>query len=336
MTVLVVSLMAITLIWQDIGDFHSFLRISRECLILILLILFNQRVTASRTSNEIRKIERSLLVVILIEFLIAVIQLIFLQRGIWVGPSANWLAGRGDLIPSILDLRYSKLRPSGTFSEPSYLGIFCISILILASSRPNWSKITRITYLLCIATIIICQSKLALFFCIAILFVKRKRNQRALERKISTFVFPGLFFLVLPFVGLIAKTLQSSRGSVSIQNRIIEPFNYTLNFIIKHPFGISFYKRITEFVDLSKGLSWDVISHNSIFNFLFSYGVVGLLITFRILYIGGKDSILLLFLLSLLLQNGAFLDFDKLFIVSVVISIYRYHASGIEVKDEVK
>lgn len=322
-TVVIISLIAVTYLWQDFGNLHTFLRTSRETLILILLVSFTKKSLYKHSTEINLKIDWALFSVIIFEFLLVLIQFVFLRRGVWIGPSASWLAGRGNLIPTLLDLQYSKLRPSGTFSEPSYLGIICLSIQILISRKPLDSKKNQATYFLSLLTIVLCQSKSALFFALAIFLVQERRKRLIEDRKVNTFLLPLAMFVSLPFFGLLSGTLRSSRGSISIQSRIFEPLSYSLDFVLAHPLGIPFYERILEYIDPNKGLSWETISHNSIFNFIFSYGLVGLIIVLRVTLIAKRSLVLLLYLLALLLQNGSFLDFDKLFLVSIVFAIYR-------------
>lgn len=333
-TTAILFMMAVVYIWQDLGDSHSFLRISREALLLMLVVILNQNYKPLKSIIVMQNIDRALLVVMIIEFALAVVQFFFLRKGIWIGPGADWFGGRGNSIPTLLDLQYSKLRPSGTFSEPSYLGIFCVSILILVSRNSYYSLVNRTTFFVSLVTIVVSQSKSALFFALAILLVQRRNKLLSGSRNINTFFLPLTIIMILPFFNLLTKTVQSSVNSISIQNRIFEPMTYVVKFLFEHPLGISFYGRISELIDSNKGITWEVISHNSVFNFIFSYGIVGLAITLRILFVGGRDYVLMLYLTMLMLQNGGFLDFDKLFLVTVVIYIYRIRLinSGARIK----
>ena len=168
-TTAILFMMSLVYIWQDLGNSHSFLRISREALLLMLVVVLNKSYKPLKSTITMQNIEKALLAVMLIEFTIAVCQFFFLPKGIWIGPSADWFGGRGNSIPSLLDLQYSELRPSGTFSEPSYLGIFCVSILIMVSRNFNYSIMNRTTYFVSLVTIVLSQSKSALLFALLML-----------------------------------------------------------------------------------------------------------------------------------------------------------------------
>jgi hypothetical protein len=202
-TFVVISLVAITYLWQDFGNLHTFLRTSRETMILVLLVSFTQKYLYKKSPEISLNIDRALFTVVIFEFLLVLIQFVFLRRGVWIGPSASWLSGRGNLIPTLLDLKYSKLRPSGTFSEPSYLGIICLSIQILVSRKPVDSKKNRATYFLSFLTIVLCQSKSALFFALAIFLVQGGRRRLIKNRKVNTFFLPLAIFASLPLIGLL-------------------------------------------------------------------------------------------------------------------------------------
>jgi hypothetical protein len=196
----------------------------------------------------------------------------------------------------------------------------------MVSRNLNNSIMNRTTYIVSLVTIVLSQSKSALLFALLILLIQRHNKQLAGSRRINTFFLPITMIMVLPFLNILTRTVQASRDSVSIQNRIFEPMSYVIKFLFEHPLGISFYERISELIDSNKGITWEVISHNSVFNFIFSYGIVGLAITFRILFLGRRNFVLILYLTLLMLQNGGFLDFDKLFLVTVVFYIYRIRA----------
>ena len=322
-TITVVLSMLLVYIWQNFGDVHSFLRISREALIFYLLIYFNHRATYFFPVRFSSKFDQCILFVVSLEFILVVCQFIALRQGIWIGPKAQWLAGRGNLIPTTLDLQYSKLRPSGTFSEPSYLGIICLSVLLLVGSEPLQTNIRKAIYSITLVTVIFSQSKSALFFGFLIVFLQRMRARKLTQTKLPSLALPLFLLLILPLISLISKTIESTRGSISIQNRIFDPLAYSAQLLLEHPLGVSFYSRIFGVVDSNSGLTWETISQNSIFNLIFSYGFVGLLILIRILLLVKKDVILLCYVFALLLQNGGYLDFDKLFLSTVVLLIYR-------------
>lgn len=318
-----VFLMYVSYLWQDFGDLHSFLRVSRECLIIILLGLFTQSIRQKYSLYFEIQFHRAIMVISLFQLILVIIQFISIRQGVWIGPDPSWFAGRGNVIPDLLDLRYSNIRPAGTFSEPSYLGLISISFMVISGFSKNlWRNNSRIFYLN-LLVVIFSQSKSALLFAAILLLLYLKRNKSKEINYFRGVVFPLILIGGVSSAGLILQTLLSSKGSVSIENRIYKPLEMVVTFIASNPLGASFYGRINEFVDTDSGITWDAISHNSLFNLIFSYGLVGFLLIFYIMRSAGGDFILVIFLFAALIQNGSFLDFDKLFLVYFTIMMYR-------------
>lgn len=318
-----VFFMYLNYIWQDFGEIHSFLRVSRECLVLILLTLFLQSFEPKYSLQIEKRFHRIIACISLIQLAIVVIQIISISQGVWFGPDPSWFAGRGNVIPDILDLRYSVIRPAGTFSEPSYLGLASISLMIISGfSKDLWRNNSRVFYLNFLI-ILLSQSKSALLFALVLLAIYLYRNKSENRRYYRGIAFPFILIGGVLGAGFIFQTIISSKGSVSIENRIYKPLEMFTTFIASNPLGASFYDRINGFADTESGVTWESISHNSFFNLIFSYGLVGILIITQIMRLGKADLVLKVFLFASLLQNGAFLDFDKLFLVYFTFAMYR-------------
>ncbi len=319
-----VFLMYISYIWQDFGDLHSFLRVSRECLIIVLLALFIQSFGQKYSFYIENQFHRAIMVISFFQLIIVIIQFVSVRQGVWIGPDPSWFAGRGNVIPDLLDLRYSNIRPAGTFSEPSYLGLISISCMIISGFSKNlWRNNSKIFYVN-LLVVVFSQSKSALLFASILLLIYLKRNSSKDINYFRGVVFPLILIGVVSSAGLILQTLLSGKGSVSIENRIYKPLEMVFTFVVSNPLGASFYDRIDGFADSNSGITWEEISHNSLFNLIFSYGLVGFLLIFYIMRLAGGDFILLIFLFAALIQNGSFLDFDKLFLVYFTITMYRF------------
>ena len=324
-----VFLMYLTYLSQDFGNIHSFLRVSREALVLLLMLLLMGKFEKWNTSELNLKFDNVLLLISFCELFLVIIQFIGIKKGIWFGPSSDWFAGRGNVIPTILDLRYSKIRPSGTFSEPSYLGIICISLMMMSGFNKRLNKKNFMILYLNYLIIILSQSKSALLFGSILLFLHYKRSDGGIKFYYRSLIVPIFVILSLLNSVFLLGILSSSKGSLSIQNRIFRPFEMLFGYLMSNPLGSSFYKRIYGLADNVSGLTWESVLHNSFFNLIFSYGIVGFFLIFGILRFSKRDKIVLLYLVSAMLQNGSFLDFDKLYLVFFTISIYRLRVRNI-------
>jgi len=308
---------------QSFGDFHSFLRVSREVLILILMSFVANRKVLVVNLSMIRKYSRLLLLISSVQLMLTILQFVLLQNGRWFGPPEIWFAGRGSLIPTNLDLIYSYIRPSGSFSEPSFLGIVCLTIIVISIPRLGKDRIFRIIFLISSITILISQSKSSILFLFIILIHIYRIFRGSLVEKIPVLFLGVLVSLALIYTQIFSRIQGSSSSEISINNRIFIPIKFLLTSISDHPFGTDFYGRVSSVLDLTMGLTWETILHNSIYNLIFSYGLFGFVVLVVILQLFRKSFELQVYLFALLLQNGSFLDFDKLFLVLVASVLYR-------------
>jgi hypothetical protein len=268
-------------------------------------------------------LNRTILVISVLQLTLVVIQLLFINQGNWLGPDPGWFAGRGGVIPDALDLRYSYIRPSGTFSEPSYLGLVSLTFMVISGYSNDRIRNNSKIFFLNLIIVILSQSKLALLFAAIYLVLYFYRNLTIKEKQYRGILFPFFNIGFILSYGFLNQTVTSSKGSLSIELRLFKPFQIIFDFVLSNPLGTAFYSRIDGIADIESGISWEAISHNSIFNLVFSYGLVGFFIIFLILRIANGDVIIKIFLIAALLQNGSFLDFDKLFLVYFTIYIYR-------------
>lgn len=332
-TLLAVVGMFVAYLWQSFGDFHSFLRVSREALILILMGYVSSRKIPPGGPNLIRKYKKMLLVVSLFQLALTSFQFVLLQRGRWFGPPEIWFAGRGGLIPTNLDLVYSYIRPSGTFSEPSFLGIFCLAIIVISIPRLDKERILRFVFLANAITILLSQSKSAIFFLFILLIYVFKTFRKYLVQKIPFYFLGGIGLVFLIYNQIITRIQSASSSEVSIDNRIFSPIKFVLKSITDNPLGTDFYGRVYDVLDLNSGLSWETILHNAIYNLIFSYGLFGIVVLVVIFSMFRGIFELRVYLLAVLLQNGSFLDFDKLFLLLVTSVMYQQMRN---MKDEQK
>jgi hypothetical protein len=167
--------------------------------------------------------------------------------------------------------------------------------------------------------IIISQSKSAIVFSIIIftlsLWSKNPAsNTKIIKRnkRVTSLIILAAIFMTAT---MIRSTLYSVVGSESLAIRVFNPARILLGFLISHPFGEPFYNRLSLIAETGTGITWTNISDNGFFNLLFSYGLIGILITLGIFSIAKGNLKLKVFLLAAIVQNGSFLDIDKMALV---------------------
>jgi hypothetical protein len=297
---------------------RDLLRVLREGLILLLLM----QLANSFTANLLPFSEGHLKILIyvsLLQLVLCLAQYLFLLRGRYISLPFSFYGDRSSTLPDKADLIYSYIRPAGTFSEPSYLALVCVGLVICALTLEGKSG-SRILVISCnSATILLSQSKLGYFGLISILLiVMSSKGSRKRVRLIHYFL---VTLLTISSFALL-QVLGNQAGS-SYANRFRIPLQILPDFIQNNPFGLPFYVRTLENSYTKGNFVWTDVLHNSFYNIIFSYGVVSIFIFFLIYFNFRRRPLMMLFATLALMQNGSFLDFDKLFLVSLVSILSR-------------
>jgi len=308
---------------------HDVMRVLRELVMFGLIFTFANAKLHKVSLKHFSKLIPMSLVATGLLLLFTVFQYIYLRKGMLKVLPSGLYAGRSTFQTTALDLKWSHIRPPGPFTEPSYLGLIFLTFLVVATPRIAMDAKSKLMALFSFMGIILCQSKSALIFAILILGITllksmkigSKGRKRHTNSK-SVFVLIGL--VILACITIIQTTILSSIGSESLAIRIFNPAKIVLGFLSTNPLGQPFYDRLNLLADPSTGIAWNNISDNSIFNLVFSYGIVGIFILIGIFSISRKNVILWIFLLAGLLQNGGFLDVDKVAIIFVTFALYYY------------
>ena len=88
-------------------------------------------VIAIRPVTISNKIVFAILAVVILFAGIALIQASALAGGRYFGLPSEYFIQNAATLPGLLDLKYSRIRPTGTFGEPSYFAFILISMLVM-------------------------------------------------------------------------------------------------------------------------------------------------------------------------------------------------------------
>ena len=289
----------------------------REVLILIIFVTFlNLELKINVTALGLR-LERNILIVTIFLFTFTLLQYFLLKQGQLLQIPREFLGDRQSFQTTQLDLKFSKIRPAGSFSEPSLLGLVFLGLFLTGIPRLSQSTKSKIICSLSLSGLVLSQSKSALFFAILMIFVLLIDIQALVETKkirVKLQIF-ALLIAVIAFGilrNIIWQTISSFSGSSSVANRITNPLEILPSFLISHPFGVPHYARLSTGTALVSAREWTLLSDNGIYNLLFSYGIVALMFLFGIFWAVKNNKLLGIFTVAALLQNGSFLDIDKL------------------------
>jgi hypothetical protein len=252
------------------------------------------------------------------------IQLAAINRGINLSLPETWYP-RKLIVASHLDFTYSHIRPSATFTEPSYLGLIGFSLMCICFYFMRSSHSSRFLFYLNFLTICISQSKSGIFFGLLLIAYHQIRYN-----DVKVFWFNKIegrkIFIVLIFLlvtGIVFNILNFGTSS-SFADRLFKPARLLSRFLYENPFGVPYYNRLISDISISQNESWVALSHNGIFNILFDYGIIGSALIYLLILSVRKEIPYILLLLFLGVQNGGFFDFDKVALFMLVNTSIQY------------
>ncbi|RKP59127.1 hypothetical protein [Pararobbsia silviterrae] len=214
------------------------------------------------------------------------------------------------------------IRPTGFYSEPSYLG----GVSLLLNFICLHTLEGRRRMVASVVAIAICAAAQTFYGAIANVAIAAAYHHRRIDKMfVITVAILALSLLALPLFaaepGRIEKILSGQDVSTGL--RVTQPFEL-LGYVLAHePFGIpqTIAKDYFEHRNLIVRFE-DVPFHNGALNLIFSYGWPGFIVLFLLLLATGSP-ICALFMVLLMCQNGASLDFDKLFMLTFAVQIAR-------------
>jgi hypothetical protein len=272
---------------------------------------------------------------------LAVVQTVFLSRGVYFGIPKGLFSQNGGVIASDLDLYYSDIRPNGPYGEPSYLGAVCLCLLFAFGPLLLKSRLVNHSSALALATVMLSRSFSGLLFCMLMVFANLWKLVRSFATRLAVAaVIVAVCTLVLSTENTVTTRLDRLRSGedVSSMARVFQPATIIPDILTKSPTGIP----MTSFMDMgyvpAVGVYTEDLVHNGLLNLIINYGWAGFLaIGVWMLVLPNLNSCLFVLLLSM--QNGAFLTPDKFVLIALSMMIYNAcrhkapaAASGVKVR----
>lgn len=307
---------------QDVG------RVLRETVFILLMVSAFGVVSEYMRGETVRKLTSYIYLLIGFYFVLALVQTALLSRQIYFGiPKAFFIANEAT-IPGELDLLYSKIRATGTFGEPSYLGFILTSLAFTLFPLARKWIAPRIAILIVVLTALISQS-LSFFIAMALLIAYERPGFREFK---AAFVLPaiivmcvmGLYFseVIESFLGRVTS-LSNSSAEPSGFVRIFGPISILPDFLAEFPTGVPFYKLypvLEAYVPV--GLRPLSFYDNGLINFVLDFGFYGFLLLY-LYFASVKDGASRLYLFAAGIFNGALLSPDKLGVMILAFSLYN-------------
>lgn len=281
---------------------------------------------------------RFALAMLIVLFLITAVQWFAAKKGIALFPSRRLFIDANDQALASSWVEHARehgyawtLRPAATFSEPSYLGCATLVLHFLCLHTLR-NRLRWVAFIVALATSLLAQTYFGLAANLLIFGAFNAwRVPKALVLVASVLVLSASVLAidsgVLP-ASLTARTGRLERivsgQDESVAIRIAQPFELLGQVLVHAPFGVpmsatqSYFERYKLIVPFE-----DAPLQNGVFNLLFAYGWFSfpLLVLLWRAAGGGING---WFMLLVMAQNGAPLDFDKLAIIVFAIQVARH------------
>lgn len=231
-----------------------------------------------------------------------------------------------ETLPESLDLMYSRIRPTGTFGEPSYLSAFCMSMVLAISEIWTVSKTARTAIMLLTATAYLSLSMLgAVGMSIVIFVILFESRSKALIGAVFCIIALATPIIFTYFIDslMLSRVEKIFNGNdISTNARIFNPILFLPDYISKYPFGAPINAIANTSTLASLPFSIRDIMHNGMFNIVFNYGIIGIAMIAVLFFCAWSRKIKFLFFV-LLFQNGDMLSIDKVALIIVVVTLHR-------------
>jgi hypothetical protein len=315
---------------------HDLLKTAREftCYLPIYGIIKYKDNIVSRVDVKLKIINAIPLILLGLTFL-TIIQYYFLKSGVYLALPYELYVRNAGTLPDELDLIYSKIRPSATFGEPSYLGFVVVSFLILALRifRKPWLKILMISCI--ILNVYFCQSASGQLAVFLLLLIELLQSKTTLLTKVSVIFIACLVvfvawmanFSTLERLSNFSDRKQESSGYA----RLAAPAIIASEVLLNSPLGVV-NSQLEQFVTGTRAMSKNDLAgalSNGFYNLLINYGLTGFLLLGLLLMPIRKDWLVMCYIILTTSFNGAFLCFDKsAVIVSTLFLLFYFSADG--------
>lgn len=299
-------------------DNADILRAFREAICLFLIVgCMTFRVKSH--PDTLGKVFTLILVIALVQLAMTIAQTFYLNRGIYFGIPQDLFVINTSTLPGALDLRYSDIRPMGTYGEPSYLS--GASFAVMFGLRKAFFLDRRAAASIIIFSLVIALSRsMSGMAAVLIIWVMILKGSRYRFHVFTFALFSALAiiaFLLFSDTGASTRLLSIASGDDrSFYVRVVAPILGVPALLGQFPLGIPILKLVSKGYGLEGAFSAAELIQNGFFNILISYGVFGLPVLIH-LFASSRTRANAFLVLVLMFQNGAFLTFDKFAIISI-------------------
>ena len=309
----------------------DFLRLLKDVFFLgVLFYVLNSTVDSKKIIDFelLKKVKLVLYVLSFLMFVLINLQSFYISRLKLLFINPDFFARNSENIATQSTfLSFDRLRPAGTFGEPSYLSwyLFFLICALCILSRKDRTKLDVICIALNTISIFLSQSGLGITFVVLLFVFRELKSSVILFRRLLGLGLTSYFILIADNL-FFTRQLSKAFDLRSWSTRVVTPLELYNSFIASNPFGMPLRRIFTKEDPYSIGdvYVFEVIVHGFSY-FVFGFGIIGIAITLWIFSKSRKfDSFTLMFFLFTFFQNGSFLDFDKIGLLMLLILVSKF------------
>ncbi len=315
----VVVVMFLPTIFNGVDLLQELLRTARESLLLVILVGAIRGAEVERPRPISRPASQLLFVLLTAFFVMAALQTVLYSRNVYFGlPKDLYIMGTGTIADETR-LGYSEgnLRPSATYSEPSYLGLVLLSLAMVIGSKAQTRRGKVMLGLIVVTGLLSRSASFLLTGALMLVvpaIVQRRRggaNLRTVGLALLVALPVFLFTKAGALLDRLSKASSSPTADFSAQMRLVGPIEALPGYLSDHPFGLPISQALKVLPQYypSEVLAHGFGSDNALFNFFFSYGLLAV-IPLAAIFLAARDLRIKLFLFSCMMFNGGFLRAD--------------------------
>lgn len=301
------------------------LRAAREAVAFFLIAGCATWSLANPNRNILNKVLFGIWLFGLATFAVVIVQTIYLRSHAYFGIPMEYFSQNSNTLPDDLALRYTNLRPSGTFAEPSYLGGVCLSLVFAISPLLKSRRSVQLLTVLLLAIVLVSRSLSGILFVfLYLVFYARRVLRSPISFYLCIVLLVGIAILVASTDNPVSdRLLNGDDFDASIVGRVFGPIEAIPKILSQYPFGIP----LAPFQDMGYSFSRDIttveMTHDGLLNLFINYGLVGFLLVGLIIVSFGRSANTLVYVLAISIQNGGFLTVDKFVIVGFSILLHN-------------
>jgi hypothetical protein len=273
-------------------------------------------------------------------------QFLILKSRAYFGLPREWYIQNGETLPSLLDLRYSHIRPFASFGEPSYLAFVLLSLLImitplirdaLTNMDPARSALRRrqavggahsaaLIGAVLIATAGAMSQSLSFYLAVPILLYLGSVRHASGRVRFWLAVIAGivLFLILGNFVAtVVLGRLSNGMADSSVSARFMVPLQILPQYLAENPLGAPPTRLVIEVSELASryGAPGYTVLQNAVLNLAFNYGIAAIPCVLLVI-IAPKNMFISIYILACTMLNGAIFAVDKFAVITLAVAIY--------------